>query len=295
MILTNTVIPFNQRFGLYRAIDMVCEAGFRSIDIDLCDLESPLLKKDNAQAIKEVKAHLDAFGAIAHQAHAPFPTGKDAYRIPEENVDELLRRSLEVAGALGISQVIFHPIRIYDSTMAQRIEKNRELLLPYGEYARKCGTRIAVENLFCQHKENKKKLTANACSTGEELAAMIDALNDNFVACLDVGHAGLAGQSASEMIRALGKKRLHALHVHDNNYLEDQHLVPYHGDMDWGSIIDALAEIGYDDSFTFEAIPRYARTIPESLCPSFLKDLYNVGTDFVQKIEAKKRELGAGA
>ena len=292
MILTSTVIPFNQRFGLYRSVEMLCEAGFRSIDIDLCDIESPLLKKDNAQAIAEVKSRLDSFGAIAHQAHAPFPIGKDAYRIPEENVDELLRRSLEVAGALGTSQVIFHPIRIYDSTMEERIAKNREILLPYGEYAKKCGTRIAVENLFCQHKENKKKLTTNACSTGEELAAMIDALNDNFVACLDVGHSGLAGQSAAAMIRTLGKKRLHALHVHDNNYLEDQHLVPYHGDMDWDSIIDALAAIGYDDSFTFEAIPRYARKLPESLCASFLKDLYNIGMDFVQKIEEKKKEYG---
>lgn len=292
MLLTSTVIPFDQRFGLYRAIDMLCEAGFRSIDIDLYNLESPLLQKNNSKAIADVKAHLDAFGAIAHQAHAPFPIGKDAYRIPEENVDVLLRRSLEVAGALGISQVIFHPIRIYDSTSEQRIEKNREILLPYGEYAKKCGTRIAVENLFCRHKEQKKKLIANACSTGEELAAMIDTLGEGFVACLDLGHAGLAGQSAAGMIRTLGKKRLHALHVHDNNYLEDQHLVPYQGDMDWGSIIDALAEIGYDDSFTFEAVPRYLHSLPESLCPSFLRNLYDIGTDFVKRIEEKKKAYG---
>lgn len=292
MILTNTVIPFNTRFGLYKAIDMVCEAGFRSIDIDLCDLDSPLLQRDNAEAIAEVKRHLEEYGAIAHQAHAPFPIGKDAYRIPEENIDELLRRSLEVAGALGIAQVIFHPIRIYDSTMAERIAVNREILAPYGEYAKKCGTHIAVENLFCQHKENRAKLTANACSTGEELAATVDALGEGFVACLDVGHAGLAGQSAAEMIRTLGKKRLHALHVHDNNYMEDQHKVPYHGKMDWESIIDALAEIGYDDSFTFEAIPSYTHKLPEPLCHSFLCDLYNVGMDFIKRIEEKKKEYG---
>ncbi len=292
MILTNTVLPFNQRFGLNRSIEMVCEAGFRSLDIDLCDPDGPLLAKDNKAALAEVKSRLAHYGASAHQAHAPFPIAKDAYRIPAENVEELLRRSLEVAGALGISQVIFHPIRIYDSTMEQRIAKNREILLPYGEYAKKCGVKIAVENLFCQHKENPKKLTANACSTGIELAAMIDALDDNFVACLDVGHSGLAGQSAAEMIRTLGKKRLHALHVHDNNYLEDQHQVPYQGDMDWDSIVDALAEIGYDDSFTFEVIPRYAHKLPESLCASYLKNLHNIGLDFVKRIEEKKKEYG---
>ena len=292
MLLTSTVIPFDQRFGLYRAIDMLCEAGFRSIDIDLYNLESPLLQKNNGKAIADVKAHLDAFGAIAHQAHAPFPIGKDAYRIPEENVDELLRRTLKTCGELGVSQVIFHPLRAYDTTAEERIETNRKVLTPYGEYAKKCGVKIAVENLFCQHKEHKNKLTANACSTGEELAATVDALGDGFVACLDVGHSGLAGQSAAEMIRILGKNRLHALHVHDNDYFKDLHLPPYFGEMDWNSIIEALAEIGYNDSFTFEIVGKPLTSLPDSLIPSGLRFCYDIGMDFVNKIEARKKELG---
>ena len=292
MLLTNAIAPMSGRFGLYRAIEMNGEAGFRSMDIDFCDVKTPLLAEDNKQAIAEVKARLSHYGAIAHQAHAPFPIGKDAYRIPEENVEALLYRTLDVCGALGVSQVIFHPIRIYDSTAEERIAKNREILLPYGAYAKKCGVNIAVENLFCQHKENRKKLTANACSTGAELAATVDALGEPFVACLDVGHSGLAGQSASEMIRILGKNRLHALHVHDNDYFDDLHLMPYHGKMDWDSIIDALAEIGYNDSFTFEVVGNPLNTLPESLIPDALRYLFAIGTDIVQKIEAKKKELG---
>ena len=287
MLLTNTISPFSHRFGLYRSVEMNLEAGFRSLDIELCSLDSPLLEKDNKQAIAEVKSRLDAYGAIAHQAHAPFPIGKDAYRVPAENVEELLYRSLDVCAALSIENIIFHPIRIYDSTAEERIEKNRKILLPYGEYAKKCGVKIAVENLFCQHKENKKKLTANACSTGAELAATVDALGDPFVACLDVGHSGLAGQSAAEMIRTLGS-RLHALHVHDNDYFSDLHLIPYHGDLDWESIIDALAEIGYNDSFTFEVVGKPLTKLPEELCVSALRHLYDIGCDFVQRIESKK-------
>lgn len=291
MLLTNTTTPLCDRFGLLRSIEMNLEAGFRSLDICLCNVRSPLLEKDNAGVIREVKARLDAYGAIAHQAHAPFPIGKDAYRIPEENIHELLLRSLEVAGELGISYVIFHPIRIYDSTPEQRIERNCEILRPYGEYAKKCGTKIAVENLFCQHKENKKKLTANACSTGAELAATVDALGENFVACLDVGHSGLSGQSAEEMIRTLGS-RLHALHVHDNDYFSDLHLIPHHGVMDFDSITSALAAIGYNDSFTFEVVGKPFNVLSESLCPAALRYLYAVGTDFVQRIEEKKGALG---
>jgi len=292
MILTNTTTPLCDRFGMRRAVEMNCEAGFRSIDICLCNVNTPLLAKDNKAALAEIQSTLASYGAIAHQAHAPFPIGKDAYRIPEENIEELLYRSLDVCAELQIAQVVFHPIRIYDSTMEERIEKNCEILRPYGEYAKKCGVKIAVENLFCQHKENRKKLTANACSTGLELAATVDALGDGFVACLDVGHCGLAGQSAAEMIRILGKKRLHALHVHDNDYFDDLHLPPYSGMMDWDSIITALAEIGYNDSFTFEVVGKPLNKIPEPLCLSSLRNLFDIGTDFVQKIEAKKKELG---
>lgn len=293
MILTNTTAPFSGRFGLMRAIEMNCEAGFRSLDIDLCKTDSPLLARDNKAALREVKARLAAYGAIAHQAHAPFPIGKDAYRIPEENVEELLFRSLDVSAELGISQIIFHPIRIYGSTAEERIAKNCEILFPYGEYAKKCGVKIAVENLFCQHPENSKKLMANACSTGAELAATVDALGEGFVACIDVGHCGLAGQIAEEMIRTLGNKRLHALHVHDNDYLSDLHLIPYHGEMKWESIIDALADIGYNDSFTFEVVGKPFNKLPESLCVSALRGLFDIGTDFVEKIEEKKKALAS--
>ena len=292
MLLTNGISPMSHRFGLYRAIELCCEAGFRSLDIDFCDVKTPLLSENNRQAIAEVKSRLAHYGAIAHQAHAPFPIGKDAYRIPEENVDELLRRTLEACGELGVSQVIFHPLRAYDTTAEERIEANRKALAPYGAYAKKCGVKIAVENLFCQHKENKKKLTANACSTGAELAATVDALGDGFVACLDVGHSGLAGQSAAEMIRILGKNRLHALHVHDNDYFSDLHLPPYFGAMDWDSIIEALAEIGYNDSFTFEIVGKPLTSLPDSLIPSGLRFCYDIGMDFVNKIEARKKELG---
>ena len=282
----------SHRFGIFKAVELCCEAGFRSLDIDFCDVKTPLLCEDNKSAIAEMKSRLAHYGAIAHQAHAPFPIGKDAYRVPEENVDELLRRTLEVSGELGVSQVIFHPLRAYGTTPEQRIAMNLEALAPYGEYAKKCGVNIAVENLFCQHKENKKKLTTNACSTGAELAATVDALGEGFVACLDVGHSGLAGQSAAEMIRILGKKRLHALHVHDNDYFSDLHLPPYFGEMDWESIIEALAEIGYNDSFTFEIVGKPMTSLPDSLIPSALRFIYDIGMDFVRKIEERKRALG---
>jgi sugar phosphate isomerase/epimerase len=46
---------------------------------------------------------------------------------------------------------------------------------------------------------------------------------------------------------------LHALHVHDNDYIDDRHTLPGLGRMDWEEIMKALAEIDYDGDFTYEA------------------------------------------
>ena len=60
-----------------------------------------------------------------------------------------------------------------------------------------------------------------ACSDGEDFLKHILAVNDeNFVACVDIGHAEMKGlnTSAESMIRTLGS-HVAALHIHDNDKL----------------------------------------------------------------------------
>ena len=86
------------------------------------------------------------------------------------------------------------------------------------------GTKIALENMF-GHDDRRHVMLANVCSYGEQLAEYYDALDPRyFTVCLDLGHSGLVGDDAAHAIRALGHRRLTALHVHDNNYMEDLHV-----------------------------------------------------------------------
>ncbi|MBR2127888.1 MAG: hypothetical protein IJ940_03355, partial [Bacteroidales bacterium] len=41
--------------------------------------------------------------------------------------------------------------------------------------------------------------------------------------CVDVGHAAISGPDPEELIRGLDNKTLGCLHIHDNDYLHDQH------------------------------------------------------------------------
>ena len=93
------------------------------------------------------------------------------------------------------------------------------------------------------------------CSSPQSFLEHLNAVNDDdFVACLDVGHAEMKGLNTNsvEMIRALSDK-LQALHLHDNDLWHDSHQIPFSMHMDFDGIVKALKEIGYRGDFTLEA------------------------------------------
>jgi len=59
-------------------------------------------------------------------------------------------------------------------------------------------------------------------------------------------------------------KRLKAIHVQDNKGLADDHLLPFHGTIDWKDAMSALADIGYEGDLTFE-IQEWGRFYPKEL------------------------------
>ena len=135
----------------------------------------------------------------------------------------------------------------------------------------------------------KKTLVPSACSRTREFVDWLDSLaDDTFTACLDLGHCGLYGFDAAEMIKGLGKDRLGALHVHDNDYQSDLHTIPFLGKMHWDTITDALAGIGYSGDLTLEADNFYT-PFGEELAPAAAKMLAAVGRRLIVMIEEKRR------
>jgi len=136
----------------------------------------------------------------------------------------------------------------------------------------------------------KGDLTASpaTCSDPEEFSRYIDALNsDYFVACLDIGHSAMqntGGNSPDEMIRGLGSKRLKALHIHDNNLINDLHTMPFAGKINWDNVMRALKDIQYDGDFTFEA-DTFLEQFPNELAEHASRLMLEVGRYFVKKYE----------
>ena len=237
------------------AVELVAKAGFDAWDFTMgytmCDVnwrtkeatvsEHPLMQKDYlAYARKLRRIGLDN-GIICNQSHAPFPSSIGLVR-------SLVPRAIECTAEAGGEICVVHPDE------EKNMDENVEMFLEFLPFARQCGVKIAVENIFVW---NNEKRVAEECtgSLPGHLMELIRAVNDDhFVACMDVGHAEMEslGTSAVDMIKKLGKE-LCALHVHDTDKRNDSHQIPFSMDIDFEGIVKALKETDYKGFLTLEA------------------------------------------
>ena len=105
-----------------------------------------------------------------------------------------------------------------------------------------------------------------------------------YAVCVDVGHAAISGPDPEELIRGLDNKTLGCLHIHDNDYLHDQHLLPYTGDLNWENITSALKDICYQGAFSLECI-NYFKRFDDAMMPEALSFAVKTGRYLIAKIE----------
>lgn len=286
MKLVNQTETLSNRFGDEAAVRILCDSGFDGIDYSMfamknddCVLNTP----DYKNHVKKLAEIASFYGVTFEQAHAPFPSAKDGDDRYNYQIFEKLKRALEVAGMLDAKICVVHPVAFKEN----QYEKNMELYHNLEPYAADYGVKIALENMWGWDKE-KGKIVPNVCSVAEEFNRYVDSLNPaHFTACLDLGHCGLVGDNAAQMIRQMGS-RLGCLHIHDNDNVNDSHFLPYVCDMDWDDILHALAEIDYKGNFTYEA-DYFVKKFPDDLLPAVERFMHDVGRSMMRKIEKYKK------
>lgn len=269
--------------GEEKAIEYVARAGFDAWDFSLFELcrynrrekcviqtNHPLSGKNYLSFARKLKQIGSDNGIVCNQTHAPFPS-----EAPE--IRDVLKKAIECTAEVGAQICVIHPQLHFTP------EENARMYMDYLPYAKSCGVKIATENLWVWDAENGRARYA-ACSTPESFCRHLDAVGDeNFVACLDIGHAEMLGEdvSAVSMIKALGK-RLCALHIHDNDKHRDSHQIPFSMDIDFVPIVDALKGINYNGYFTLEAVDYFG---------GFTMDNVHVATDNLAKAVKKLADM----
>lgn len=269
MKISTMTLKLAIEFGMETAVKMICEAEFDSIDHSLfskADGNLYMEKDGYFDKLAAMKKIADSYDVTFNQTHAPFGSyieGDDEYN---KKIKPLLRKAIEATSILGAEYMVVHPFVKSKNQKAANMQFFSELI----PYAKEHNVKLALENMFGRDAA-KDVLIKNVCSAANELSDYVDTLNSEYaVACIDVGHCGIIGENAPDMIRALGKDRLRCLHIHDNDGVSDLHSTPFTYSIDFKAIMKALNDIEYEGELTLEA-DNFFKKFPVELYPDILK------------------------
>lgn len=276
--------------GMEQGIRLLKEVGYDGMDLSLFAMtkdDSPFNADNYREYAAELKVIADDCGIAFTQAHAPFSFRWEDEEVYRNIACPRVERSIEIAALVGAKTIIVHPI--HHQLYAGHEEEMHALNIAYYStlipLCETYGIKVAVENMW-QRDPIRKYITHDVCSRSVLHAAMVDELNaisPCFTACLDVGHSVLIGEEPADAIRTLGH-RLGALHLHDNNYIADQHTIPGLGRIDWTALTAALKEIGYTGEFTYEA-DAFLKGFTPDLLPTAAKFMADVARYWAKKCE----------
>lgn len=152
--------------------------------------------------------------------------------------DEVLQqnfRLLEQGGKLGCEKYIM-PLFEFSELTAANAGIFEEPLCAIADKAAQCGMVVCLETIL----------------TAAELIVLMDRLNHpNIKVVYDTGNRVAFGHDLPADIRRLGRDRIAHVHIKDKN-AANQNVLLGTGLVNFQTVFEALAEIGYDGPFTFE-------------------------------------------
>lgn len=258
-----------RHFGTPRAFEILAEIGYDCVDSNTThfDTRKPFANtvyhksaKEFEQVFRDELNAARAVGMTIGQTHAPFPTYHPDPQFYHTYI-EVQKKALYATALLEAPYMVIHPSQVTawstDNYPAYSRSLNYALFEQLLPVAHDCGVKLALENM------PGNKYT---CGTIDALCDYIDMMDSpDLVACFDTGHALLSAIKPEDATRQLGD-RLQVLHVHDNHGITpdkqvqpvsaDQHLPPLMGKIDWNAFGQALVDIGYAGTFSFESVIR---------------------------------------
>lgn len=277
------MIRVHNTYGIKETFDAFAKAGFEGMDFNN-DVFPYYTDEHDETFYRELGDYARERGVDICQAHAPFPSSYESAQESEKRFFEIVQ-AMENASYLGAPMIVVHPC-----THVLLTEENEEELFSYNlnfyrrliPYAEKFGIKIAIENI------QRVSIT----STPERLCRLFDTLdNPVFTICFDVGHCLFEGVDPAAAIRRIGNRMVNGCtHVHDNTGDKDTHTLPFYGNVEWDSVMKALADIGYAGELNYEA-SAFIANLPTDLYPLGLEYMAKVGRYLIGRFEYYKKQV----
>lgn len=233
------------------------EHGYSYSDFDMADTEKPLYTlplKEAETMLRHEKTLADQAGIEIFQVHGPWRWPIQDFT-PEDRRErmEKMKKSIGFTALLGCKNWVVHPIMPFGieekdtDRAAQTWEMNLAFMGELLQTAKEYDVTVCLENM---------PMPRFSLGTPAEILRFVQTMaDDRFKICLDTGHVSVYPElKLEEEVRRLGQE-IRVLHVHDNRYGLDLHLMPYLGVIDWKKFADALRDIGFNGAFSLETEP----------------------------------------
>ena len=280
-------------FGDDTAISMISDAGFDCIDYSFYWMTPEEYEKALGSGYLEYAEHINRVlkenNITCNQTHAPFEvSGNDSFDTENENYLRIVR-AIEFSAVIGAKCVIVHGVyRGHDDDEKSYEDLNFRYYKSLQPYAERFGIKIAIENLFSNIVE-PTGYKHGFLAKPELMKNLLERLDsDVFCVCVDVGHSAICGISPEDYISKLDGDILMALHLHDNDFRDDLHYLPFSGRMNWENIEKSLASIDYRGDITLEVMGALL-TFPQSLISQTLSLAQGTAQEIADKIKMMKR------
>jgi len=270
-----------KRVSVEEALERLCRAGFEVLDFNLCDWlfeGSPFVGEGWEKWVSQIAQTAKRLGITFSQAHGPiFNKFEDSEKA--RWMTQMCHRSFEACAILEVRWMVLEPESFpgpFDEEhQRQLLQRNLDWFGEMLPTAEKTGVGIAIENT-ADIPPTARGFRRAFGSVPSELIQLVDALDSPLVGiCWDTGHAHIQRLDQPSALSAIGK-RLKATHIQDNNGEQDQHLLPFHGTIDWQGIIARLQDIGYEGDFVYE-VHNSIRPLPDELRDSALRYAVEIG------------------
>ena len=251
--------------------------GFGSIK------NSPLYKMSDGELTRyltDVRDCAKANGLVIHQLHGAWPHVDDLTVEGRAKTVEYFKMNIYGAKLLDCPRVVIHPLmpklgldEPFDEE--EDFEVNGLVLETLAPIARENGVTVCFENM--------PFLKQTCFSRVKNVKKLLSMINDEHIkACLDVGHFNVERGDIYEAITLLGE-HLETLHVHDDKFGQDRHLIPFQGETDWSGFIRGLKEISFDGVISLET--RIQASTPQPIREGLEIQLSRIARYFADALE----------
>ena len=220
------VVNNDNKANVIDTIKAIKNAGFKKVFIQLYDKDYDVDQYTQALLCKQNDLSI-IFAHLGYQKINDIWTSEGEYF-----VDRYKKNILDCHN-LGIDMVVLHPCSGFKAPEPNEIGLNRYRQIV--DYAKSLDVKVTIENTKIR----------------EHIHYLLDNIeDDNFGLCFDAGHFHCNFKDDWDFKKYID--RVFCVHFHDNNGLDDQHLLPFDGSVNWNLIKDRLNEVNYNGPVTME-------------------------------------------